>query len=168
VSVLSQTLSSLPLEVQAGGVKKHKLQLAEQIAVAAEKLLFDEILAAAQSMSIASQLNARLAQPPHGTIQVMEFDGLCAPNLQVLFPPLGGAVAAGLHQSMQNSEEDGPFKGKLLSPLGCQTLDHRIDSQPLPQAFENKGGADGHAAVGLHGAVALGINEGTDGGKLRQ
>jgi hypothetical protein len=63
--ILPQAFSPVALEVQAGRVEEHQLQFAELIKVTTEKLLFDEVLSAAQASRIVAVLDQLFSQPPH-------------------------------------------------------------------------------------------------------
>src|ERR1035438_9459487 len=56
----------------------------------------------------------------------------------VLFPLLGGTVAAGREEAMQHGEEDGPFDGKLEAAVFQQSSQDLADRTGL----EDQGGAD--------------------------
>ena len=60
----------------------------------------------------------------------------------VLFPLLGGTVAAGSDEAMQHGEEDGPLDGKLEAAVFQQSGQDLADRAGLPQALEDQGRAD--------------------------
>jgi hypothetical protein len=163
-----QTLTAVALEVQARGVKEHQIQLAEQIAVTAEKLLFDEVLSASKASRICPMLDDALSQPAHGAVQVVKLDVLCPADLEILLPPLCRPIASRIQEAVQHGEEDGPFQGEAASAGGKLPLDRLFDPQLLPQSLEDKGGTDGQGAVRLDGALAVGIDNRSNRGELRQ
>ena len=69
---------------------------------------------------------------------------------------------------MQDSEKDRPFHGKTLSSRGYLALYHLSDSQLLPQSLEDKSGTDGQGTARLDAALAVGVDDRTKRGKLRQ
>jgi hypothetical protein len=74
-----------------------------------------------------AELDALLAQPAHGTVQVMQFDALGPLDVEILLPPFCRAVASGLQQA-KHGEEDRPFHGKAPSSIGYLALDCLTDS----------------------------------------
>src|SRR5208282_2775385 len=138
------------------------------IAVTAEKLLFDEVLSASQASRIVPELDALLAQPSHGAVEMMKLDAFCPADLEVLLPTLCRAVASGIQQAVKDGEEDRPFHGKAPWASGHLTLYRHIDSQLVPESLEDKGGTDGQSAVRLDGAIPVGINDRANRGELRQ
>ena len=71
-AALSQRLAARSLEIEAGRVHEHEVELAEQIAPAREQLLFDDVLQAARRKECGAVLLifAQLfAQPGHRPIR---------------------------------------------------------------------------------------------------
>src|SRR5450755_4611685 len=70
------------------------------------------------------------------------FDGV------VVFPLLGGAVAARREEPMQHAEKDGSFDGKLKTAVLQQSSQHRADRAGLPESLEDQRRTDPGAARG--------------------
>src|SRR5215467_6534820 len=65
------------LEGQAGGVHEDDAEFGEQVAPTGKQPLFHEVLAAAQRQLAGSGLiGERLAEPSHGTVEMMQLKGL--------------------------------------------------------------------------------------------
>src|SRR5450631_1821154 len=60
----------------------------------------------------------------------------------VLFPLLGGTVAAGCEEAMQHGEEDGPLDGKLEAAVFQQSGQDLADRAGLPETLEDQARAD--------------------------
>jgi hypothetical protein len=58
----------------------------------------------------------------------------------VVFPLLGGTVAARGEQTMQDGEEDGPFDGELKAAVAQQTLQDMVDRACFPEPLKDQGG----------------------------
>ena len=68
----AQGLTTLALEIEAGGVKKHHAERREQVATAAEQLLLDQVLGGSRSMSVVTLVAQFLAQPCHCSVKMVE------------------------------------------------------------------------------------------------
>jgi hypothetical protein len=101
----------------------------------------------------------------HGAIEMMQLQGFDALDAVILAPLLAGAVGAGDHQPVQDSEEDGALDGKPEAAAAEQLMQHRAASGVAPQAFEQQRRAD--APAGELGSSAL-IEGGEQQGTLRQ
>jgi hypothetical protein len=97
----------------------------------------------------------------------MQLDALGSLDLEILFPPICGAVASGIQEAVEHGEEDGPFQRESASAFRRLSLDDLIDAQLVPQSLKDKGGTDGQRAVGLDGALAVSVNKLKFGGELR-
>ena len=63
-AALSQRLAARSLEIEAGRVHEHEVELAEQIAPAREQLLFDDVLQAARRTSKSMPMPGAQAESP--------------------------------------------------------------------------------------------------------
>ena len=63
-------------------------------------------------------------------------------DLVALLPLLGGAIAAGVEEPMQDGQEDGPLDGELEASSLQQLLDHMLAAGQLPEPLEDQGRAD--------------------------
>jgi len=71
--IVPQTLSSLALEVKGGRIEEDQIQSGEQVPLAVEKVLLDEVLDATRRKGRGVPLILGLfTQEPHGPIEVME------------------------------------------------------------------------------------------------
>ena len=84
--------SALALEVDRGGVEEDQPELGEQVAAAGEERLLDEVLGAAGSAQ--PPLANLFAQPPHGSVEMLEGQVLGPRDMIVFLPSFGGPVAA--------------------------------------------------------------------------
>ena len=116
IAVLAQAFASLPLEIDARGVEEHQFQARKQIPPPGKQPFFDQVLSAAWSQTLVRGLFRRwqrFAQPPHGPIQMVQFEVLDPRQSVTTAPPLGGAVAAGNHQPMEHGHQHGTLHGEL-------------------------------------------------------
>jgi hypothetical protein len=108
----------------------------------------------------------------HGTIEVVQLQGLGALDAVVLAPLLAGAVGAGDHQPMQHGQEHGPFDGNGEAAVAAQLMQDRAASAVAPQALEQQRRADALAGeVGSTARVEGGEHQGAlgqAGGGARQ
>ena len=126
VAVAAQRLAAVALEVDRGGVEEHQVELAEQVAAAAEPGFLDQVLGAARAEGRGGALVGQLlAEPGHGSIEVMQFQHLGAVDAVGVSPAFGGSVAAGGEQTVQHGQEDGPFDGELEAAVGQQRRQER-------------------------------------------
>jgi hypothetical protein len=72
----------------------------------------------------------------------MQRQGVDACYRVVLFPLLGGTVAARRNQPMQDSEQHSSFDGELKLAIPQQIRQYLADSTLLPEAFEGERWAD--------------------------
>jgi hypothetical protein len=80
-----------------------------------------------------------------------------APRDLVVGPPLvGGSVAAGVEQAMEDGEEDGPLDVELEAASVQQLLDDVLAPGLLPEPLDDEGGSD--ASGGDGGELALGVS----------
>src|SRR5512135_2361278 len=70
-------------------------------------------------------------------------------------PRVGGPVAAGCEEAMQDSEGDGPLDVKLEAPSVQELLDHPLAPRLFPEPLDDQGGSD--AAGGEGRELPLGV-----------
>src|SRR5262249_46480650 len=83
-----------------------------------------------------------LAEPAHGPIEMVELEVVAALDLVVGPPLLGGAVAAGVEEPVQDGEEDGPLDGELEPPPLQELSDDGPAAGGVPEALEDQSRAD--------------------------
>src|SRR3954453_366223 len=88
-----------------------------------------------------------LAQPGHGTVEVVQGQPVHAGDGVIGHPLLAGPVRAGHQDPVQYGGEDGPLDRKLEPALSQQILDHGLAAGLLPQPLEEQRGTD---ALGQH------------------
>src|SRR5450631_377930 len=128
-----------------------------------EQLLLDEILAGTRHEGCSPVLllfRQNLSQPSHGSVEMVQtqladaFDGI------VVFPLLGGAVAARREKPMQHGEKDGALDGKLKTAVLQQSSQHRADRAGLPESLEDQRRTDPGAARGDALAASMSAENG--------
>src|SRR5450759_1990651 len=151
MATLADRLAPLALEVDGSGVEEHQIQTGEQVPALREQFLLNQLLGSARHEGRSPVLlifRQNSSQPSHGPVEMVQtqlaeaFDGV------VVFPLLGGTVAARREEAMQHGEEDGPLDGKLeaaaLQPSG-QGL---ADRAGFPQTLEDHCRTDPGASSG--------------------
>ena len=102
-------------------------------------------------------LRQLVAEPAHRPVEVMELEVVAPLDLVVLPPLVGGAVAAGGEEPVQDGEEDGPLERELEPPSLEELPEDRPTAGGLPEPLEDQGRTDvadgdgGEAAVGVLG-----------------
>src|ERR1035437_8370004 len=120
-AVLADGLASLALEVERCGVKKHDVQIGEQVMTPSKECFLDQVLVGAGRKwrgSVLLGIGKNLSQPGHGPVKVMQVQIGDSFDRVVVLPLLGGTVASRCKEPMQNGEEDGSFNGELPSSPG--------------------------------------------------
>ena len=118
VAPLADVLAALALEVDRGGVEEDQLQAGEEVAPVGEQALLDPVLDAAGSerrLVLLLVLGQLLAEPGHGPVEVVELEVVAALDLVVRPPLVGGPVAAGGEEPVQDGEEDRPARRRTRS-----------------------------------------------------
>ena len=126
-AALSQRLAARSLEIEAGRVHEHEVELAEQIAPAREQLLFDDVLQAARRKECGAVLLifAQLfAQPGHRPIKVMQVDIRGAIDGVILAPAVRRPIGAASKQAMQNGEKHRAFEREAVLAGTGEVFDH--------------------------------------------
>src|SRR5262249_53872106 len=95
MAVLAETLATGAFEVEARGIEGGERGLGEEVAAAGEELLLDRVLG--------------LAQPAHGSIELVQLDLLAAGNAHVTTPAIRSSIRAGFEQAVQHGEVDRAF-----------------------------------------------------------
>ena len=72
----------------------------------------------------------------------MELKVVASLDLVVVFPLVGGAIAAGVEEPVQDGEEDGPLDGELEAASLEQVPDDMLAAGLLPEPLEDQGRAD--------------------------
>jgi hypothetical protein len=142
MAILADALAAMALKVERGGVKEHDLDIGKQVAAAAEQHFLDAVLDGARDEPTGALLpvgRQRLAEPAHGAVEVVQFKFVHAIEDIVALAAVGGAVAAGAEQAVQNGEEDGAFDGELEMALTQQFGKDRLTAGGLPEFLEDQG-----------------------------
>src|SRR4029079_12077215 len=103
-----------------------QLQVAEEVTPVTEHALLDPVLDATgceRRLVLLLALGQFLAEPGHGPVEVMELERIAPVDLVVRPPLVGGPVAAGVEEAMQDGEEDGPLDVELESATSQELLD---------------------------------------------
>ena len=140
---LADVLAALALEVDRGGVEEDQLEVGEEVAPVGEQLLLDPVLGAAggeRRLVLLLVLGQLLAEPGHGPVEVVELEVVAALDLVVRLPLVGGPVAAGGEEAMQDGEEDGPLDVELEAASLQELLDDVPAAGLLPEPLEDQGG----------------------------
>src|SRR5512135_224111 len=156
---LANLLAALPLEVDRGGVEEDQMQVGEEVTAVGEYLLLDPILDAARGEWCLARLlvlGQLLAEPGHGPVEVMQLPGVAPLDLVVGSPLVGGAVAAGVEQAMEDGEEDGPLDIELEAAPVEESLDDPLAPRLLPEPPEDQGGSDASGDDGRE--LSLGVS----------
>jgi hypothetical protein len=138
-------LSAIAFEVDRGGIEEDQIQAAEQIAAAGKHLFLHQVLGGAnheRGGPFLFWLRQRFPQPGHGPIQLIQRHRVDAGDGIVLFPLLGGTVAARRYQPLQHGQERGSFDGELEVAIPQQAAQDLADATLLPQAFKDKSRTD--------------------------
>ena len=161
-AALSQRLAARSLEIEAGRVHEHEVELAEQIAPAREQLLFDDVLQAARReergavLLIFAQL---LAQPGHRPIKVMQVDILDAIDGVILAPAVRRPIGAASKQAMQNGEKHRAFEREAVLAGTGEVFDHLAAAGLFPQSLEDESGPDPPRRARRDGALGDGVDD---------
>ena len=126
-AALSKGLAALSLEIEAGRVHEHQVQLAEQIAPAREQFLLDDVLQAARREGRGAVLlifPLLLAEPSHRPVEVMQIEILDAIDRVILAPAVRRAIGATREQAMQNGEKHRAFERKTVFAGTGEVFNH--------------------------------------------
>ena len=85
----------------------------------------------------------------------MRRQGFAPLDLIVRLPRVGGPIAAGGEEAMQDGEDDGPLDVELEVAPVQELLDDPLASGLLPEPLEDQGGSD--APGGDGGELSLGV-----------
>src|ERR1019366_7464380 len=85
----------------------------------------------------------------------MELQGVAACDRVVGLPLVGGAVAAGVDEAVQDGEEDGPFDVELEAASFQQLRDHLLTAGLAPESLEDEDRPD--VPCGDGGELSLGV-----------
>jgi hypothetical protein len=172
----AEGIPAFTFEVDGGRVEEDQLELGEQVTPPSEERLLDEVLGAAgcERCPVGLLLLGQLvAEPTHRPIQMMELEIVASVDLIVSPPLLGGAVAAGVEEPVQDSEEDGSLDGELEAPTFQQLPDDVPAAGELPEPLEDQGRADvpdrdgRQLALGVLGDQQDGTRQAGPGGEQR-
>jgi len=145
VATLTDRLSPLSLEVDGGRIEEDQLELSEQVTPSREECLLDQVLVASGSKRrLVGLLGARqfVAKPALRPVEVMELKILESVDLVAPLSLIGGAIAAGVEEPVQDGQEDGPLDGELEASSLQQLLDHMLATGQLPEPLGDQGRAD--------------------------
>ena len=90
-------------------------------------------------LSACSFFGQLVAEPAHRPVEVVELEVVASVDLVVLPPLVGGAVAAGGEEPVQDGEEDGPLEGELEAASLEELLGRRAGSRWPPRAAGRPG-----------------------------
>src|SRR5438309_3734069 len=158
-AALADVLAALALEGDRGGIEEDELEIGEEVTSACEEILLDSVLGAARCerrlvrLLILGQL---FAEPGHGAVQVMELQRFAPVDLVVGLPLVGGPVAAGCEQAMQDGQEDRPLDVELEAAAVEELLDDPPAPRLPPEPLEDQGRSD--AAGGDGRELTLGVS----------
>ena len=159
-TMASEALAPGPFEVDGGGVEEHLVDTAEEIQIAIEEVLLDEVLGATGDVLQLAALVEFLPQPSHGPVKVMEGEGFGAGNPVVLAPRLSSPVAARLYQAVQDRQVDGAFDIELELTTDERLAEDGLDAGLDPEAAEDEVRADGMDVCGLGATIGVGVEDG--------
>ena len=128
-----------------------------------EQRLLDEVLVRAGSERRRPTLlifRKDLSHPGHGPVEVVQVQIADTPDGVVVFPLLGGTIAAGGEEPMQRGKEDGRLDGKLEAPVCQQGRQDLVDCAVLPESLENHVRPDPGAVSGDAVAPRTGAEDG--------
>ena len=138
VAMLPQTLATMPLKIDRGGIEEHEIHLAEEIPALIEESLFDPVFHASGATQCGRLRFDGFAQERHGAIQVMEIEFVGAGDTVLFTPTFGGAVATRCKESMEHSQIDGALDGKVEpTPLELM-LQNALNTRLIPEPGEDK------------------------------
>ena len=118
---LARVFPTIALEVDGGGIEEHQLKVGEEVTSMGEQLLFDPVFDAPggeRRLALLLVLGQLLAESGHDPVEVMELERITPFDLVVRPPLVGGSVAAGCEQAVQDSQEDRPLSRAGPSPGG--------------------------------------------------
>ena len=83
-------------------------------------------------------------------------------DLVAVFPLIGGPIAAGVEEPVQDGQEDGPLDGELEVAALQKLLDHVLTTGLLPEPLEDQGRPDASDRDGREPALGM-LGEQQDG-----
>jgi hypothetical protein len=110
-----------------------------------EQLLLDQILRAAWRERRGPVLligGQRLAEPGHGTVEVVQVETIAVVDAVVLAPAIGSEIRATAHQPVQHREEHRSFQREAMAAAPRLRRDHALAAGLLPQPLEQQRRAD--------------------------
>src|SRR4051794_38838900 len=155
---LADLLAPLPLEVDRRGVEEDQSEVGEEVPPMSEQLLFDPVLDAPgceRGLALLLVLGQLLAEPGHGPVEVVQLQRFTPVDLIVRLPLVGGPVAAGREEAMQDGQEDGPLDIEPEAASVEESLDDPSAPRLFPEALEDEGRADPSRGDG--GELSLGM-----------
>ena len=170
VAVPAEGLSAGALEVEAGGVHEHEVEPGQQIAPMGEQPLLHYVLHAARRERRAAVLllfRQLLAQPRHGSIEVMQIERLDAGDGVILAPAIRRSVGTAHEQPVQHRKEHRAFQGKAVLAFPRQLRNRRATAGLLPQPLEHQRRPDAADRNRRRGLIAGRAQHHGLGGKAR-
>ena len=143
-------------ERQRRRVHEDDAELAEQVTPVCDQMLLDQVLHTARGERRGTGLlglGQLLAQPGHGTVEVVQGKAIALRDGVVGQPLPAGPIRAGDHEPVQGGGEHRPLDRELEGTLTQQLVEHRLDARVLPQPAEQQGWADPPADQPLRIAV---------------
>ena len=120
--------------------------MAEQISTASEQRFLEDVFRAALAKGGCSDLllvGQGLAEPGHGTIDLVQLDFFRTGNLVFLLPDLQARpITAWVEQPMKHRQEQDPFHGQIKPSPSQQPLDDLGKLQFVPQPAEDESRSD--------------------------
>ena len=138
---LADFLAALALKVDRCGVKKDELQVSEKVASTLEYSLLNPVLdAPRRERRFVLLVIARkfLAEPGHGSVEVMKLQGVTSVELIIRLPFVGGSVAAGIREPMKNGEKNSSFDVEFIATSLEKLLDDMLAAGLAPEPFEDE------------------------------
>src|SRR6516165_628777 len=104
VAKLAQGFPAFSLEVDRRGVEEHELEIGEEVAAVDEQIFLDPVLYATRSerrFIFLLVLGQYLAQPTHGTVEMVQLKRITPLDLVRLLPFFGRPIAARDEKTME-------------------------------------------------------------------
>ena len=98
----------------------------------------------------------RLDSLGHGPVEVVPLQRFASLDLGVGPPLVGGPVAAGVEEAMEDGKKDGPLDIELEAASVAELLDDSLAPRLLPEPLEDQGGSDASRGEGRE--LPLGVS----------
>lgn len=141
----AKDLAAFALERQRGGVHEDDGKVGEQIPPSGKQLLLDLVLNRARCQRRRIRLIgfvAFLAQPCHGTVEMMQRQALNAGDRVIGKPLLASTIGTADHDPMQDGGKHGSFGREFEAAVCRHLVEDRSAARLLPQPAKQQGRAD--------------------------